>query len=572
MKGYVGTNFGHGAAAALVGSNGRLLFAVEEGKLSGDKETAAFPNLALTLVVAHPGIDSYQWAEGWDTRKRLVSKGVLRALRYSLFDATYVKSSLVKESIRYWEWRKQSGAWSSTLGHPISVGHHLAHAWSLVPAGLPAKACLLVSDTTAESASISSYYFDGEGMKFVASSTFPHSIGAAFHQLAYHVGFYGRTAPGKLMALSAFGKPKFYDEFAQIGTISDGQLQINLDRLPAWRRNGSWARFGKSCSVELRNSIEEAFEHPELGTDLAASAQAWFTETTWSLVTHTLGMLESRIGAPVQHLGLVGGAALNCQANGCFMERMNRIGLRSLTVAPWSDDAGTAIGAAVGAYVLGGNSLANLQVSDAYLGPYPHTDYSMRATNQDVAEAANELARGGIVALVSGRLEFGPRALGGRCLLADPRDDRLRKKLNQLKKRPDFMPAAPAVLSRYFDQYFDGTGSSHMAWTVQAKAHASLEIPAAVHHNGTARVQVVDDHKAPLLARLLHRFLAITGCPILLLTSLNEAGEPVPATLGDALLICGRLGVNGALSDKGWQSFSLPAELPNPSHGVAQSC
>ena len=209
MKVFLGTNFGHGSAVAAISDEGELLYAVEEGILIGEKDSSIFPAQALSLVTRSLEGEIVTWAEGWDPLQRLICKGFLRTLKYGLQDRAYFRDGLTKEWWRYFEGLKKTKYWEKQLGAPKRVGHHLAHAYSLIPAGLPQRSLVLVSAPTAEYNSIVSYYFSGNEMTPISASPFPHSIGSVFHQLAYHLGFRGRTGPGKLMALSAYGKPRF---------------------------------------------------------------------------------------------------------------------------------------------------------------------------------------------------------------------------------------------------------------------------------------------------------------------------------------------------------------------------
>ncbi|MGH9904327.1 MAG: carbamoyltransferase C-terminal domain-containing protein, partial [Pyrinomonadaceae bacterium] len=432
------------------------------------------------------------------------------------------------------------------------VGHHLAHAYSLVATGLPPNSLILVSDTTAERNSISTYFFTGRDMVHLSSSPFPHSVGSVFHQLAHHLGFRGRTGPGKLMALSAFGEPRYLTELQAICKVEKGVFEIDLGIFPAWMRDGSWPVFARSRSPEFRDVIRLSQRSFEGGKDIAASAQAWFTETTWKIIVQSAELLRTRYGASVKHVGLAGGAALNCQANGDFRDLIEQCGLGSLIVSPWSDDSGTAIGAAIWAFAKRGTPVDCIRHSDAFLGPLATASQQSRNGYFGIRSAASVLAEGRTVALVSGRSEFGPRALGGRCVLADPRREEARRHLNRMKGRPEFMPIAPAVLKSDFGKYFEGIGSPHMAWTVKARTRSHSEIPAAVHRNGTARVQVVDETASPLLANLLREFQLKTGHPVLLLTSLNGAGEAAPIFLDKAREVAEGLGVDGVLTDSEW--------------------
>jgi carbamoyltransferase len=552
---FVGTNFGHGAAAAAISSDGKLIRAVEEGRLIDEKDSSRFPVEALGWVLGgQPKHTTTIWTEGWNPVARLLFKGAFNTLRYGLGDRSYWRDRLLRETQRYRTGRREFRRWRSRLGAVSWLGHHLAHALSLLPAGLPPGALVLVSDTTGERAAVSSFLWSGDRMSLLVSSPFPHSIGGAFHRLAHHLGFRGRTGPGKLMALSAFGEPRWVKDLKTLASVRKGAIAIDLARLPSWHRSKSWLKLASALPRgELRQEIERCRGRYEEGVNLAASAQAWFTELTWECLLQAQDLAWQRYRRRAEHLGLVGGAALNCQANGEFLRRAGSAGFGSVTVSPWSSDPGTAIGAAVHSF-LRHQPAAALAPCGPYLGPAA-CDPSVTAFPEAISLAVDQLLAGAVVALVSGRLEFGPRALGGRCLLADARRPQLRDLLNRMKSRPDFMPIAPAVLAEDFNRYFVGLGSHVMAWTVEARPLTRRCLPAAVHRNGGSRVQVVGPDEAPLLDKVLRAFRCRTGHGVLLLTSLNGSGEAMPPSLSSADQVARRLGAAGLLSDEGWISY-----------------
>jgi carbamoyltransferase len=165
--------------------------------------------------------------------------------------------------------------------------------------------------------------------------------------------------------------------------------------------------------------------------------------------------------------------------------------------------------------------------------------------------AVEALSRGEIIGLISGGVEFGPRALGARCLLADARRADAKDRLNTMKGRPDFMPLAPAVRAEDAERWFEGVVSSNMAWTVRFRSGAEVEFPGMGHPSGETRAQAVDARQAPLLYRLLDAS-ARAGNPILLLTSLNGPGDPVPASVHAGEGVAQSLGAAGSLTDRGW--------------------
>lgn len=549
---YIGTNFGHSAAACLLNTEGTLIFAVEEERILKEKYTSKFPTSGIQMILEECNVhDEICWSEGWNVYKRLILKGLWHSIRFST-DSQYFKSRFINEFKRFREGQKKYPRY----GKFVFVGHHISHAYSLLPYGLPINSLILVSDTIGESESISIYYWNGK-MHLIKSIPYPHSLGSVFHQFAYHFGFSGRTAPGKLMALSGFGRPLWEKEISEIGSIQNGEFKIDLSKYPAYRIKDAPDKYITwTPDSEFKNALIACKNNFQHGLDVAATIQKWFTTSTWELICQHISFARNKLKLKVNHIGLAGGAALNCQANGYFLQRIKELNIGSLTVSPWSEDAGTAIGAAVCGYVKNnpGNEISTV---NAFLGPMQNfKQCDLKELTQDIDLAAEYIIQGKLISLVSGRMEFGPRALGGRCILASPFIKDLQLTLNKHKARPSFMPFAPAVLEDDFEILFHGKGSNNMAWTVPAKKDAVTIIPAAVHITMEARTQIVTAENQ-LLFHLLKCIKRKKGLGILLLTSLNGAGETIPIYYREAKEMSKKLNLYGMLSDTGWEKLSF---------------
>lgn len=549
MNVFIGTNYGHGSAASVIGADGTLLYAVEEGRLVGQKRYSGFPDLALARIADQYGGSVAGWSEGWNARQRLFYKGAISTLRFGWRDRSYLNERLVREWRRYFTGLRGFRRWSKELGPVNHVGHHDAHALSLLPWGLPPDSLIVVSDYIGERWSMSCFHWDGRRLLAISRVPFPHSLGAAYHQLATHLGFLGDTGPGTLMALSAYGEPRWAEYVDGLVRWRAESFRIDQRQFPVWKRRQAWTELGRHASEPLEREIGAAKDRWESGRDLAASVQEWFAEATWRYVSACLRKSRS-MSLNVRALGLAGGAALNCQANGTFMERLHGVDLDQLIVSPWSDDSGTAIGAAVHAARAAHRDIEFAHATP-FLGP-PATDGQSEPTADAIAAAIHALSTGGVIALVTGKLEFGPRALGGRCLLADPRAQTIRARLNAMKGRRPFMPFAPAVLEEHYAEYFEGRGSTNMAWTTRIRPEIRERHPGMDHPSGQARVQIVDAGAPALLRRLLSEWLRTSRCAVLLLTSLNGAGEEIPDTLARSRKIAATLNVDGVLADDGW--------------------
>jgi carbamoyltransferase len=400
------------------------------------------------------------------------------------------------------------------------VPHHVAHAASAYLAA-PFRSCaVLVLDGRGESTSyLAGHARDGE-LEVLATQRLPQSLGLVYESLTAHLGFKRASDEYKVMALASYGRPAFLDELREaVTTTGDGGFSaVPLD----WRRFAPPVRPGQ--------------EWGRAHADLAASVQRRLEEVLLELGRWVHEHTGERA------LAMAGGVALNCVAN----SRLWREGpFEEVWVQPAAGDAGTALGGAL--YVshdlgdevapMSGAALGRAWSEDelaAWLDaagvPYERPD--------DVAEAAAEtIARNGVVAWFDGRAEYGPRALGHRSLLADPRNAANLERLNDVKGREQFRPVAPMVLLERAPEIFYGgpIPSPYMLFTHGVREGWVERIPAVVHVDGTARIQTVDPAEEPLVARLLRAFERRTGVPVLVNTSLNTAGRPMVDDPRDAL-------------------------------------
>ena len=444
MKWYLGTNCGHGSSAAAITDDGVLAFAVEEGRLIGDKETSRFPVASVRLAITEMNSTPTSWGEGWAPLRRLLLKGVAATARYVIADPSYIGDRFWRETERMVSYLFGVMRVCRQTGVPRPTGHHVAHACSLLPWGLEPRTLVFVSDYIGEWSTNSVFYWDGLQMRLIRSTPFPHSLGAVFHQAATHLGFRGRQAPGNLMALAGHGRSRWVQMLDRLATVRDGRVVFDQKQLPLWLRRGAWRRFGEQNShTEIGQAILTSAGDQERGADFAASVQEWFTDLTWRCVASNVTICRERYGLEVNHLALAGGCALNCQTNGVIVRRGPALGLNDVLVSPWSDDCGTAVGAAVMQSMRAGCRV--FARATPFLGPRPSEDMEYRCRSDSLSAAINAICAGEIVALVSKRLEFGPRALGGRCLLASPLAGNIKRRLNLIKGRPLFMPFAPVV-------------------------------------------------------------------------------------------------------------------------------
>jgi carbamoyltransferase len=400
------------------------------------------------------------------------------------------------------------------------VRHHEAHAASAGLAAPFTAPSVLVSDGRGEAAShLAGHYADGV-LKVLASQALPHSLGLFYEQATAHLGFLHSSDEYKVMALASYGEPRFAGELGRL-VYADGAGGFRTEPV-------EWDRLVKRRPPGEPLSGEHA--------DLAASVQRVTEDVLLELVRWLHGQTGER------DLALAGGVALNCVAN----SRLHREGpFERIWVQPAAGDAGTALGAALSVAGAAGEQVAPMP--DAYLGR-GWTDDELEAWLQTarlpyerparLADAvAAELAADGIVAWFQGRSEYGPRALGGRSLLAHPGRKENLDRLNAVKGREEFRPVAPMVLADRAAEIFSGgpLPSPYMLFVHRVDSAWRDRIPAVVHVDGTARVQTVDRGEQPLLAAMLDRFAGLTGLPVVVNTSLNTAGRPMVDDPRDAL-------------------------------------
>jgi len=399
------------------------------------------------------------------------------------------------------------------------VPHHLAHAASAYHAAPAERSSVLVLDGRGEKTSYLAGRWDGRSLDALATEPLPNSLGIVYEEVTQHLGFRRASDEYKVMALAAYGEPAYLTELRDaVRVTDDGHFSVSpID----------WGTLVKARAEDEPWTSEHA--------DLAATVQTRLEEVLLRLVA----WLHRSTGDDV--LTMAGGVALNCVAN----SRLVREGpFDEIWVQPAAGDSGTALGAAMHvAHALGdtvepmpGAALGR-GWDDAEIEAALRTARVPYSRPADLPDAVGEeLAADRVVAWFQGRSEFGPRALGKRSLLADPTHPDNLERLNDIKGREQFRPVAPMVLCERAGDIFDGPlPSPYMLFTHRVRDGWHDRIPAAVHVDGTARIQTVDRDDEPLVARMLESFERRTGVPVVINTSLNTAGRPMVDEPRDAL-------------------------------------
>lgn len=525
-------DIGHDATAALV-ADGKIVFAIEEERLNRQKHFMGVPRLAIEACegAASAPLSAMRLAYYLDPtpehleRRKQSSAPYLEAKGIAAMDKDFANvQRFVAEHGQPWP----------KLTH---VDHHLAHAASAYYCSAFERSLVVVIDGQGESSSTSVYRGDERGLHLLARHGIVSSLGILYAAVTAYLGFEPIEDEYKIMGLAAYGESDdhraFFDEI--IKPEADGSFVIPsllarpIRRIEAWDKRLGPPRIPTEPISERHISI-------------AYSLQKAVERAMLRLLEHHEGEQKTR------HLCLAGGVALNCSMNGVIdrTELFDR-----MFVQPAAGDPGAALGAALVSYYQDNPGAPHHRMSDTYLGP-AYDDAAVRAALEKysaeltyekpadyVGAVAKLLADGKVLGWFQGRMEFGPRALGNRSILADPRRADMKDRVNQMvKKREEFRPFAPSTTSEGADQYFELRARDQyetMTIAVKARPERKHEIPSVVHVNGTARVHVVRREVNPAYWELITRFGQETGVPVVLNTSFNVKGEPVVCTPEDAV-------------------------------------
>jgi carbamoyltransferase len=534
----------HDSAAALA-IDGAIVAAVQEERLSRTKHDAGFPGRAIAACLALGGVEG-----------RALDRVVFYENPYAKLERVIV--SLVREFPH--AWRSFPRALASQLGDKLWVldrlakatgvdrariehaMHHESHAASaFYPSGFD-EAAVLTVDGVGEEATTAIWRGKGEAIECLETIAFPHSLGLFYAAMTAWLGFEVNDGEYKVMGLAAFGRDRFAGEVRELLRISsDGSYELALH----YFARHTDPELGFSAALERLFGPRRDPGRPwDLSTredrrcaDVAASVQRGLEDALIGLARRA----KRKTGAA--KLCMAGGVALNAVANARILRES---GFSRVFVQPAAGDAGGAIGAALIGAARAGDRASRRMTSTA-LGPGLDRDRARRTAEAmglrsraiEAGEIAESIARGKIVAWASGRMEFGPRALGQRSILADPRDAAMRERLNRaVKKREPFRPFAPAVIGELAERWFDGVDLDMAPFMTSVARVRDGGLPAITHVDGTARVQTVARGASGGLGPIL-RALEARGLPLVLNTSLNGPGEPICASEIDALSFFG---------------------------------
>jgi carbamoyltransferase len=534
--------FYHDSAAALL-RDGEVIAAAQEERFTRKKHDSDFPARAIKYVLREGGMTADQL-----DAVAFYDKPLLKFERMlATYIATFPRSfGSFRKAIPVWLHEK---LWVPSIirrelkpyaGPILFAEHHMSHAASSFLVSPFEEAAILTVDGVGEWATASYGVGRGTDITLFKELYFPHSLGLLYSAFTYYLGFKVNSAEYKVMGLAPYGKPTHFDRIMKdmVELREDGSFKLNMKYFSydygLTMTNGRFDEFfgGPPRRPETRMGEREF--------DIAASVQKACEEIVLQMARH----LHKETG--LTRLCMAGGVALNCVANGRVVKETP---FKDIFVQPAAGDAGGAVGVAHYVYNTLGKKPRSAPWRHAYLGPeFSDADireyldgkgvpYKALGDDEIADVTARLLSAKNVIGWFQGRMEFGPRALGGRSILADPRDAEMRDTLNmKIKFREGFRPFAPSCLADKCSEWFDLDCDSPYMLLVAPVREGKRVIPSVTHVDHSARIQTVTREQHPRYYDLIAAFERITGVPVIINTSFNVRGEPIVCTPHDAYL------------------------------------
>ena len=564
--------FYHDSAACLV-VNGDIIAAAQEERFSRKKHDSSYPINAVNFVLEYGNlklndIDHIVFYEKPFLKfERLLETYLAFApsgyKSFSMSMPLWLKEKLFQKKMLFNELKKSDRNYNDINKINFSE-HHFSHAASAFYPSPFEDATILTLDGVGEWATTTVCEGKAENIKIVKEINFPHSIGLLYSAFTYYTGFKVNSGEYKVMGLAPYGEPKFKDKIYKelIDVKEDGSFRLNMDYFNyATGLTMTNDKFSKLFGKTVRDPEKEPLT--QFHMDIASSIQVVIEEIILKITKSLSKNMESK------NLCLAGGVALNCVANGKIL---NKEIYKNIWIQPAAGDAGGALGAAIGFWhqELKNKRIVNKKdnMKGSYLGPSYEdnkvekilnsikANYKKYEENKLIDIVANEIANGKTVGWFQNRMEFGPRALGSRSIIADPRNENMQKELNlKVKFRESFRPFAPSILKEDLSNWFElNCDSPYMLLVADIKNDLKIDmsekdkklfgidklnikrstIPAVTHVDYSSRIQTVHEETNPKYYKLLKKFKNITNCPVLVNTSFNVRGEPIVCDVKDA--------------------------------------
>ena len=563
--------FYHDSAAALV-IDGKIIAAAQEERFSRKKHDPRYPFNAIEYVLRESKLNLDQidhivfFEKPFLKFERLLETYMAFAPKgfksFSLSMPIWLREKLFQKKFLFDKLKQHDEEFDDITKIKFSE-HHYSHAASAFYPSPFKDAVVLTLDGVGEWATTTVAVGDKNKLDIIKEIYFPHSLGLLYSAFTYYTGFKVNSGEYKLMGLAPYGKPIFKDLIIEklLDLKEDGSFKLNMKYFNyATGLTMTNNKFTKLFGYPVRDAKKDLLK--EFHMDIAASIQAVTEEIVLRLTQSISKDYNSK------NLCLAGGVALNCVANGKILKEKV---FENIWIQPAAGDAGGSLGAALAYWYhelkMPRNEYKD-QMNGSYLGPKLDNNtieeklknlkanYKKQNSSEIISISAKELSKEKTVGWFQGRMEFGPRALGGRSILADPRSEKMQKELNlKIKFRESFRPFAPSILREDVNEWFElDNDSPYMLLVADIKKEKQIkmtendeslfgieklnikrsDIPAVTHVDYSARVQTVHEQTNPKYYKLIKEFKKITNCPILVNTSFNVRGEPIVCSVEDA--------------------------------------
>ena len=573
MKSILGISaFYHDSAAALI-LDGKIVSAAQEERFTRIKHDSSYPFNSIEFVLNHSGLKLNQidkiifYEKPFLKFERLLETYVAFAPRgfksFCKAMPIWLRDKLFQKKMLFNELKKHDENFNDEAKIYFS-DHHLSHAASAFFPSPFEEAIVLTADGVGEWATTTVAVGKGSDLEIKKEIHFPHSLGLLYSAFTYYTGFKVNSGEYKLMGLAPYGNPIYVEKIINnlIDIKDDGTFRLDQKFFNyATGLTMTNNNFDKLFAQPRRNPDNQAIT--QFHMDIAASIQ----KVTEDIMIKLAKSLKEEFNLP--NLCLAGGVALNCVANGKILKEKI---FDKVWIQPASGDAGGSLGAALALWHIEDKNQRIVNPKDDMNGSYLGPEYSQHQIEQELKNiganftiveedklidlTAEDLSNGEAVGWFQGKMEFGPRALGGRSILGDPRSTEMQKNLNlKVKYRESFRPFAPSILREDLTEWFDvDVDSPYMLMVANIKKEKTIkmseeekklfgidklnikrsEIPAVTHVDYSARIQTVHKETNPKYFRLLKKFKEKTQCPLLVNTSFNVRGEPIVNTPTDA--------------------------------------
>ncbi len=573
MKTILGISaFYHDSAATII-VDGKIIAAAQEERFTRKKHDSSYPFNAIEFVLDFVKIKLNEvdqivfFEKPFLKFERLIETYVAFAPRgfksFCTAMPLWLKEKLFQKKMLYNELRRHDDNFKNDKKIYFSE-HHLSHASSAFFPSPFKEAIVLTADGVGEWATTTIAIGKGNNLEIKKEIHFPHSLGLLYSAFTYYIGFKVNSGEYKLMGLAPYGNPIFEDKIKDklIDIKEDGSFHLDQSYFNyATGLTMTNKKFNKLFGQKVRNAKNEKLT--QFHMDIAASIQ----KVTEDIMIKLTKSLKEEFN--ISNLCLAGGVALNCVANGKILKEKI---FNNIWVQPAAGDAGGSLGAALALWYMEQNNTRKINSKDDMQGSYLGPEYSQKEIEDELNKAgakyqildeekliektAEDLSIGEAIGWFQGRMEFGPRALGGRSILGDPRSEQMQKNLNlKVKFRESFRPFAPSILKDDVSEWFNiNVDSPYMLMVSDVKPDKKIEmtedeknlfgidklnvkrseIPAVTHVDYSSRIQTVHQETNEKYYRLIKKFKDKTNCPILVNTSFNVRGEPIVNTPLDA--------------------------------------